>query len=348
MRIAVFSTKPYDTIFLERANVAQPRRHDLVFFDSRLGPDTTALAQGCDAVCVFVNDCVNAEVIDTLARQGIRLIALRCAGFNNVDLEAAAARGLTVVRVPAYSPHAVAEHTLALILSLNRHIHRAYARVREGNFALDGLMGFDLHGRTAGVIGTGRIGALAAHLLRGFGCRVLAHDIAPNPACERDGVEYVAIDRLLRESDIVSLHCPLMPDTYHLIDAEALAIMKPGVMLINTSRGALLDAAAAIEALKSGRLGALGLDVYEEEADMFFEDLSNRVLKDDVFARLLTFPNVLITGHQAFFTSDALSAIAETTIDNINAFADGRVPTGRSVQAKRDSGTAAGPTAAVR
>jgi D-lactate dehydrogenase len=321
MHIAVFSTKPYDITFLERANAAH--QHELVFFDSRLGPNTIALAHGCDAVCVFVNDCVNADVLAALARDGIRLIALRCAGFNNVDLDAAAARGLIVVRVPAYSPHAVAEHTLALVLSLNRQIHRAYARVREGNFALDGLMGFDLHGRTAGVIGTGRIGAIVAHLLRGFGCRVLAHDVTPNQLCEAEGVEYVSLDYLLRQSDLVTLHCPLMPDTYHLIDAAALAIMKPGVMLINTSRGALLDAAAAIEALKSGRLGSLGLDVYEEEADMFFEDLSNRVLKDDVFARLLTFPNVLITGHQAFFTADALTAIAETTIENISAFARG-------------------------
>jgi D-lactate dehydrogenase len=321
MRIAVFSTKPYDITFLERANAAH--QHELVFFDARLGPNTTALAHGCDAVCVFVNDCVNGDVVEALARDGIRLIALRCAGFNNVDLDAAAARGLTVVRVPAYSPHAVAEHTLALVLSLNRQIHRAYARVREGNFALEGLMGFDLHGRTAGVIGTGRIGAIVAHLLRGFGCRVLAHDVTPNPTCEQDGVEYVPLDRLFRASDIVTLHCPLMPETYHLIDATALALMKPGVMVINTSRGALLDAAAAIEALKSGCLGALGLDVYEEEADMFFEDLSSRVLKDDVFARLLTFPNVLITGHQAFFTSDALTAIAQTTLENISAFARG-------------------------
>jgi D-lactate dehydrogenase len=321
MRIAVFSTKPYDITFLERAN--QAHQHELVFFEARLGPQTTALADGCDAVCVFVNDVVNAEVLATLARAGVRLIALRCAGFNNVDLEAAAGHGLAVVRVPAYSPHAVAEHTLALVLALNRHIHRAYARVREGNFALDGLMGFDLHDRTAGVIGTGRIGALVAHLLRGFGCRVLAHDVTPNPDCVRDGVEYVSLERLLQESDVVTLHCPLMPDTYHLINEAALARMKPGVMLINTSRGALLDAGAAIHALKSGQLGALGLDVYEEEADMFFEDLSNRVLRDDVFARLLTFPNVLITGHQAFFTAEALTAIAETTLENVSAFARG-------------------------
>jgi D-lactate dehydrogenase len=321
MRVAVFSTKPYDVTFLERANLSH--RHDFVFFEARLGPNTIALARGCDAVCVFVNDCVNPEVLASLADEGIRLVALRCAGFNNVDLDRATAHGISVVRVPAYSPHAVAEHTIALVLSLNRHIHRAYARVREGNFALDGLMGFDLFGRTAGVIGTGRIGALVAHQLRGFGCRVLAHDVTPNTGCEQEGVEYVPLERLFRESDVVTLHCPLMPSTYHLIDATALAIMKPGVMLINTSRGALLDAAAAIEALKSGRLGALGLDVYEEEADMFFEDLSNRVLKDDVFARLLTFPNVLITGHQAFFTADALTAIAETTLESISAFARG-------------------------
>ncbi len=321
MRIAIFSTKPYDTAFLEQANLAHG--HELVFFDARLGPKTTPLAQGCDGVCIFVNDCVDAAVAAALARAGVRLIALRCAGFNNVDLAAASAHGLTVVRVPAYSPHAVAEHTLALILSLNRRIHRAYARVREGNFTLDGLMGFDLVGRTVGVIGTGRIGAVVVRLLRGFDCRVLAYDVAPNPECVALGADYVSLGDLLRQSDIVTLHCPLAPETYHLIGQDALASMKPGVMLINTSRGALLDAAAAIEALKSGQLGALGLDVYEEEADMFFEDLSNRVLQDDIFARLLTFPNVLITGHQAFFTREALTAIAETTLANISAFARG-------------------------
>jgi D-lactate dehydrogenase len=320
MRVAVFSTKPYDVAFLTDANADA---HELVCFEARLGPETTALAQGCGAVCVFVNDCVNADVAAALARQGVTLIALRCAGFNNVDLAAAASHGLTVVRVPAYSPHAVAEHTLALMLSLNRHIHRAYARVREGNFALDGLMGFDLAGRTAGVVGTGRIGAVVVHLLRGFGCRVFTHDIVPNPNCMADGAEYVPLDRLFRESDLVTLHCPLAPNTYHLINRDVLSIMKPGVMLINTSRGALVDAAAAIDALKSGRLGSLGLDVYEEEADMFFEDLSNRVLQDDIFARLLTFPNVLVTGHQAFLTRDALTAIAVTTMGNIDAYVRG-------------------------
>jgi D-lactate dehydrogenase len=245
---------------------------------------------------------------------------LRCAGFNNIDLLATARHGITVVRVPAYSPHAVAEHTLALILSVNRKIHRAYARVREGNFAIDGLLGFDLAGRTVGVIGTGRIGAVVVQILVGFGCRVLAMDVAPNPACVQLGAEYVPFDRLLHESDIVTLHCPLVPATRHLLDREAFARMKPGAMVVNTSRGALVDAGAAIEALKSGQLGSLALDVYEEEGPVFFEDLSDRVLQDDVLARLLTFPNVLITSHQGFFTHEALLAIATTTMKSLTAF----------------------------
>jgi len=322
MRVAIFSTKNYDRTFLEAANATCG--HELVFFEPRLTEETTALAGRFPAVCVFVNDQLSATVLNTLAGQGTRLIALRSAGFNNVDLIAARELGLTVVRVPAYSPYAVAEHTAGLILTLNRKIHRAFARVREGNFSLDGLLGFDLHGRTVGVIGTGKIGAVVARIMKGFSCQLLAYDPFPNSDCERLGVQYVSLQSLFTASDIVTLHCPLTPETHHLIDAQALGQMKSGVMLINTGRGALIDTQAVIEALKSGRIGYLGLDVYEEEADLFFEDLSDKVIRDDVFARLLTFPNVVITGHQGFFTEEALKSIAETTLANITAFEQGR------------------------
>jgi D-lactate dehydrogenase len=262
-------------------------------------------------------------------KRGTRLIALRCAGFNHVDLEIAEHVGLTVTRVPAYSPHAVAEHTLALILALERKIHKAYNRVREGNFALDGLMGLELFGRTAGVIGTGKIGAIVARILLGFGCKVLAYDVFPNPELLAAGVSYLPLDDLFRQSDLITLHCPLQPETYHLISEDSLALMKRGVLLVNTSRGPLLDSQAAVRALKSGKLSALGLDVYEEEGDLFFEDLSNRVIQDDVFSRMLTFPNVIITGHQAFFTQRALEAIAQETLANITAFEKGEPPPGR-------------------
>lgn len=321
MRIAVFSTKEYDRHYLRAANA--DGRHELTFMDARLGPETAPLAAGFEAVCLFVNDVVDASVAGMLSRGGTKLVALRCAGFNNVDLDATRALGMTVVRVPAYSPHAVAEHTVALMLSLNRKIHRAYARVREGNFAIDGLLGFDLAGRTVGVVGTGRIGAVVARIMRGFDCRVIATDVVSNPVCVALGVEYVPFDELLRDSDVITLHCPLTPESRHLLGREAFACMKPGVMVINTSRGALLDAGAAIEALKSGHLGSLALDVYEEESDIFFEDLSNRVLHDDVLARLLTFPNVLITSHQGFFTHEALSAIAGITTRSVTAFERG-------------------------
>ncbi|MEA3209308.1 MAG: D-lactate dehydrogenase [Chthoniobacter sp.] len=317
MKTAVFSTKRYDREFLTAANAGA---HELHFLEAHLDASTALLAAGFGAVCVFVNDTVDAPVLSQLAAGGTRLIALRCAGFNNVDLAMARRQGIGVVRVAAYSPHAVAEHTVALILALNRHLHRAYNRVREGNFALDGLLGFDLHGRTAGLIGTGKIGAVVAKILRGFDCEVLAMDPFPNPDSTAPGVRYVALDELLARSDIVSLHCPLTPGNHHLIDARALGRMKDGAMLINTSRGALVDTLAVIEALKSGKLGYLGLDVYEEEGDMFFEDLSNTIIRDDVFTRLLTFPNVLITGHQAFFTRNALEKIAATTIANITEF----------------------------
>jgi len=322
MKVAVFSTKPYSQTFLEEAN--KSFGHELVFFESRLTEETTALAAGFPAVCVFANDRLNAPVLGELAVQGTRLVALRCAGFNNVDLAAANDHGMTVVRVPAYSPYAVAEHAVALILALNRKIHRAYARVREGNFALDGMLGFEMYGRTVGIVGTGKIGVIVARIMRGFGCRLLAHDPYPNAECMDLGATYVSLEELFAESDIITLHCPLMPETHHLINAKALSRMKDGVMLINTSRGALIDTAVVIEALKEGKVGYLGLDVYEEEADLFFEDLSNRIIQDDAIARLLTFPNVLITGHQAFFTETAMRNISETTLANIAEVEQGR------------------------
>ncbi len=321
MRIAVFSTKKYDHEFLQAAN--EGHSHQLKFFEPRLTIESAKLADGFDTICSFVNDQLSRDVLQQLAAQGTRLLALRCAGYNQVDLQAAEALKLTVVRVPAYSPYSVAEHAVGMILTLNRKYHKAYNRIREGNFSLDGLLGFDLHGRTVGVIGTGKIGAVAARILTGFGCQVLAYDIANNPECEAYGARYVSMDELLAASDIITLHCPLTPQTKHLINDRALARMKRGVMIVNTSRGALIDAAAAISALKSGQIGYLGMDVYEEEADLFFEDLSGRVIQDDVFTRLLSFPNVLITGHQAFFTRNALEAIARTTIDNITAFERG-------------------------
>lgn len=322
MRCAVFSTRPYDRQFLDAANRAAG--HELVFHEARLAPDTAAIAAGCGAVCAFVNDDVGPASLEVLHRVGVHTVVLRSAGFNHVHLDTARALGIGIARVPAYSPHAVAEHAVGLILALNRHLHRAYNRVRENNFALSGLLGFDLHGRRVGVVGTGAIGAVFARIMVGFGCDVVAADPYPNPDCAALGVRYVERDQLLATSHIISLHCPLTPDTHHLIDAAALASMTPGAMLINTSRGALVDTVAAIEALKAGRLGYLGLDVYEEEGDLFYEDLSNNVLGDDVFARLLTFPNVLITGHQAFFTTDALERIAATTVANLTAAEQGR------------------------
>ncbi len=320
MDVAVFSAKPYDRQFLDAANAAAGGRHRLTYLEARLTHATAVLAKNAGAVCLFVNDVADDAALGEFARSGIRLVALRSAGFNNVDLAAARRVGVTVARVPAYSPDAVAEHTVAMVLSLNRGIHRAYTRVREGNFALEGLLGFDMKGRTVGVVGTGRIGAAVARIMGGFGCRVLAYDPFPNPACAAMGVPYVAMDELLANSDIVTLHCPLTPQTRHLIDAEAIARMKRGAMLVNTGRGALVDTRAVIAGLKSGAIGRLGLDVYEEEGDLFFEDLSGQVLQDDVFARLLTFPNVLVTGHQGFFTGEALTAIAGTTIANVTAF----------------------------
>ncbi|MBX3467458.1 MAG: 2-hydroxyacid dehydrogenase [Planctomycetes bacterium] len=317
MRVAVFSTKGYDREFLTAANA--PHGHELTFFEPRLGLLTAPLAHGHDAVCAFVNDTLDAPVLEALAAGGTRLIALRSAGFNHVDLVAADRLGLVVARVPAYSPNAVAEHTVALILALDRKLHRAHARVREGNFSLEGLLGFDLCEQTAGVVGTGQIGRVVARILLGFGCRVLCYDPTPDPAVEAMGAAYVALDDLLSQAGIVTLHCPLTPRTRHLIDARAVSLMRDGVMLINTSRGGLVDTRAVIAGLKSGKIGHLGLDVYEEEEALFFEDLSAGGIQDDVFARLLTFPNVIVTGHQAFFTREALARIAETTLANVTA-----------------------------
>ncbi len=318
MRIAVFSAKPYDRLSLDEANAGG--EHELVYLEAGLSAATAALAADAGAVCAFVNDRLDRPCLEALRRAGVGLVALRSAGFNHVDLAAARDLGVMVGRVPAYSPHAVAEHAVALILTLNRKTHRAYNRVREGNFALDGLLGFDLQGKVAGVVGTGQIGAVAARILAGFGCRLLAHDRRENPACLELGARYVDKDELLARCDLVTLHCPLTPETHHFIDEAAVARMKPGAMLVNTSRGGVIDTPAVIGGLKSGRVGSLALDVYEEERDLFFRDLSGSVIRDDVFARLLTFPNVLITGHQAFFTREALAAIAEATLANVTAF----------------------------
>lgn len=322
MRVAVFSSKAYDRQYLQSLE----DRHELRFLEPRLDALTAPLADGCEAACIFVNDRADRPALEALAQAGVRYLALRSAGFNHVDLDAARELGFGVARVPGYSPYAVAEHAVALMLALDRRIHRAYARVREGNFSLDGLLGFDLRLRTVGIVGTGKIGHAVASILRGFGCRLLAYDVRENPDCVGLGVEYVSIDRLLEESDVITLHCPLTEETRHLIDAEAISRVKPGVMIINTSRGALIDTRAAIEGLKSGRIGHLGLDVYEEEGDLFFEDQSDQIIQDDVFSRLLTFPNVIVTGHQAFFTRNALEQIAATTGENLDAFEAGMTP----------------------
>ncbi|AKT38777.1 2-hydroxyacid dehydrogenase [Chondromyces crocatus] len=322
MRIAIFDTHRYDREALEDAN--QGREHELVFFEPRLTRTTASLARGFGAVCSFVNDELDASALEALQREGVRLIALRSAGYNHVDLEAAERLDLSVVRVPAYSPHAVAEHAVALVLALNRKIHRAYARVREWNFSLDGLVGFDLHGKTVGLVGTGNIGAVAARIFHGFGCRLLGHDRQPDGRLEAAlGLRYVPLEEIYEQADILSLHVPLTPATHHLIDASALARMKSGSLLINTGRGALIDSRALIDALKVGRIGGAGLDVYEEEEGVFFQDLSSQVLKDDTLARLLTFPNVLITSHQGFLTREALGAIARTTLESVEAFERG-------------------------
>ncbi|HEY5873946.1 MAG TPA: 2-hydroxyacid dehydrogenase [Ilumatobacteraceae bacterium] len=322
MRVAMFSTKPYDSAAFRRAN--SEATHEILELEDRLRLVTVPLAEGAEAVCIFVNDVADEPVLTALAEVGVRHLALRCAGFNNVDVEAAHRLGINVVRVPAYSPNAVAEHTIALILGLNRHIHKAYNRVREANFALDGLVGFDLAGKTAGVIGTGRIGALVARLLWHFRCEVIVCDPVIDPKLVELGMSYVALDEVWERSHIISLNCPLTAETHHLVSHGTIARMRPGVMLVNTGRGALVDTPAVIEGLKSGQIGSLALDVYEEEATLFFEDRSAEIISDDVFARLLTFPNVLITAHQAFLTTEALEAIATTTLGNLDDLAAGR------------------------
>jgi D-lactate dehydrogenase len=319
MRVAVFSSKSYDRQFLDAQNAG---RHQFTYLEPRLDSSTAVAAAGAEAVCAFVNDHLDADVLALLAAQGVKLVALRCAGFNNVDLAAAKSLGIEVARVPEYSPHSVAEHAVAMMLTLNRKIHRASARVREGNFALEGLMGFDLYGKTVGVVGTGKIGLCFTRIMAGFGCKVLAYDPYPDERCVAAGAQYVDLPQLLRESDIISLHCPLTPQTHHLINEAAIRQMKRGAMLINISRGGIIDTRAVIRGLKSGVIGSLGLDVYEEEDNLFFRDLSNSVIHDDIFARLLTFPNVVVTGHQAFFTQEALAEIARVTLENISSFED--------------------------
>ncbi len=323
IQASVFDTKPYDRDALQRA--AEDRDIELRFLEWRLSAETAATAQGAQAVCTFVNDRVDRPCLEALAALGVKHIALRCAGFNSTDLAAAKELGLAVSRVPAYSPYAVAEHAVALLLALNRKIPRANNRVHDLNFSLQGLVGFDLHGKTAGIIGTGKIGRITAQILRGFGMKVLAHDPYPSPewAIEH-GVEYTDARTLASRCEVISLHTPLTPETRHIIRRETLALVKPGTILVNVSRGALIDTTALIEALKSGRLGGVALDVYEEEEGVFFEDLSGQILQDDELARLLTFPNVLITAHQAFLTHEALSEIARVTVENIVAFGSGK------------------------
>ena len=315
MKIAVFSSKPHDREFL------RPGTHDFVFFEARLDMKTAELAHGFDGVCLFVNDTADAQVIDVLAEAGCRLIALRCAGFNNVNLAAASRHGIVVCRVPEYSPHAVAEHAVALLLALNRKTHRAHSRIREGDFSINGLMGFDLHGKTVGVVGTGRIGTAFARIMKGFGCRILGFDPFPNPSLAASCLEYTDLHCLLASSDVISLHCPLTPESEHFVNSKTIGLMKPGVFLINTSRGKLINTQDAVKGLKKGLIGALGIDVYEEESGVFFENLSNTIINDDVLMRLTTFPNVIITSHQGFFTREAVENIAATTLANIDEFA---------------------------
>ena len=322
MRTAFFNTKLYDKhSFIE---INEDYNHELTFFEPRLTPKTASLAAGFPAVCVFINDELDEETLRAIAATGTKLIALRCAGFNNINLSVAEELGITVMRVPAYSPYAVAEHAVGLIMALNRKLYRAYNRVRDDNFSLDGLLGFDLHGKTIGIVGTGKIGQCFAQIMNGFGCKLLAYDVRVNPDCVNIGVDYVELPILLTRSDIISLHCPLLPSTHHLINSESIQHFKPGAMLINTSRGGLIDTKAVIEAIKSGRVGYFGIDVYEREGSLFFEDLSDTVIQDDTFQLLQSFPNVVITAHQAFFTKEALRNIAQVTLANISDVEAGR------------------------
>jgi D-lactate dehydrogenase len=317
MRVAIFNIKPYERPYLEKFN---KDKHELVFFDASLNTNTTNLAIGFKAVCVFVSDKIDRETIEKLSKNGVQLIDLRSAGFNNIDIEAAAEYNITVLRVPAYSPQAVAEHAVALILTLNRKTHKSYNRVREGNFSLENLMGFNLYEKTVGIIGTGKIGAAFGNIMRGFGCKVIAYDKVESDVLKNSGIEYLSFEAVLQQADIISIHCPLTPETNHLFDSIALSKMKPGAMLINTSRGALIKTEDVIKVLKNGHLGYLGIDVYEQEENLFFKDLSESIIKDDLIERLISFHNVLITPHQGFFTQEALDQIAITTIQNFTDF----------------------------
>jgi len=316
MKVAVFSTYSYDEEFFNRFNTG----YELTFFILPLNEQTAALTKDFDVICVFVNDKVNAAVLNILHKNGVKLIVLRCAGFNNVDIKLADKLNIPVVRVPAYSPQAVAEHAMALILTLNRKTHKAYNRVREGNFSLEKLMGFNLHNRKVAVIGTGNIGKAFCNILTGFGCKISAYDIAPDPELKKSGVKYGTLEDVLADADIVSLHCPLVESTRHLINQNTLKLFKPGAMLVNTGRGALINTADTIAALKSGLLGYLGLDVYEQEGGLFFSDKSEDIIQDDLITRLISFPNVLITSHQGFFTQEAMTEIAVITFNNIDEF----------------------------
>jgi D-lactate dehydrogenase len=322
MRLTFFSTQPYDKVFFDRHN--KDFGFDLTFHESQLDEQTAKLANGSDAVCIFVNDIANRAALTQLSAGGVKVIALRCAGFNNVDLTAVKDLGLLVVRVPAYSPQAVAEHAVALLLTLNRKTHKAYNRVREQNFSLNGLLGFDLYGKTIGVIGTGNIGQAFCRIMLGFGCRVLAVDLVENRELVRLGVQYRPLLEMLGESDVVSLHCPLNDQTRHLVNDQTIGTMKDGVFIINTSRGGLIDTTSVIRGLKSRKIGGLGVDVYEQEEKLFFRDLSGSIIEDDLIGRLVTFPNVLVTAHQGFFTREALNQIAHTTLANITAWLSGK------------------------
>ncbi len=328
-KIAFFSTQTYDRRFFEDS----ADKHQFEFFETRLKKNTVKLANGFDGVCVFVNDRVNREVLKALSEMGVKLVALRCAGFNNVDLKAAEEFGVRIMRVPAYSPEAVAEHAIALIMTMARKTHKAYNRVREGNFSLERLTGFNIHGRTIGVVGTGKIGQAFIRIARGFGARVIAYDKYPSKEMEKLGVEYLDFDDVLSNSDILSLHCPLTPDTEHIINKKSLKKMRKGAMLVNTSRGKLVDTAAVIESLKDDHLGSLAIDVYEEEDKLFFRDLSELIIRDDQIARLMLFPNVLVTAHQGFFTHESLQEITRTTIRNVDDFENGR-PSDNEVSCK--------------
>ena len=320
MKIAVFSTQKYDREFLS----AVPTEHKFVFFEAQLNTDTVNLTQGFDGVCIFVNDHADSEIISELKNNGIKVIALRCAGFNNVDVKSAEKAGIRVVRVPAYSPEAVAEHAVALIMTLNRKTHKAYLRIKENNFSLERLTGFNIYGKTVGVIGTGKIGKAFCKIMLGFGAKVIAYDKFEDDEAKKLGIKYVTFEEVLKNSDIISLHCPLTPETKYMIDWEAFANMKDGVMLINTSRGALINTKDAILALKRGKIGYLGIDVYEQEEHLFYKDLSENIIPDDTIARLMSFPNVMMTSHQGFFTKEALTEIAATTVGNIDCVAQGK------------------------